>query len=77
MAEHLLVTAKKSKVASIETLGFHNLINLKLSCWDAFIKTVYVEYDGFVGYVKGILGFSNEDLAKIWGNLRGLKRACF
>ncbi|KAG7284912.1 hypothetical protein NEMBOFW57_009527 [Staphylotrichum longicolle] len=41
---------------------------LRISCWEAFIRAVGSEYEGFEGYVRS-LGFSEADLVKIKGNL--------
>lgn len=49
--------------------GFLNLVSLKASCWDAFVDAVKEKYGGFDGYVVKVLGFSDEDLAKIKRNL--------
>lgn len=49
--------------------GFYNLVSLKASCWDAFVDAVQKEYGGFEGYVTKVLGFSEEDLARIKKNL--------
>ncbi|SPQ22116.1 12fb2916-9243-4fd9-b33b-56a64b7f9621 [Thermothielavioides terrestris] len=58
-----------SRAASVETPGFHNMLSLRISCWEAFVKAVETEYGGFEGYVTKTLGFSEEDLAKIRDNL--------
>lgn len=49
--------------------GFYNLVSLRASCWDAFIEAVGDEYDGFDGYATKLLGFSEDDLARIKRNL--------
>ncbi|KAI1133425.1 protein-tyrosine phosphatase-like protein [Nemania abortiva] len=49
--------------------GFYNLVNLKKSCWGAFVKALEKQYGGFEGFVTGELGFSQDDLAKIKRNL--------
>lgn len=45
--------------------GFYNVCKLRTSCWEVFVKGVESEYYGFDGYVIGVLGFSEVDLAKI------------
>ncbi|KXX79302.1 Tyrosine-protein phosphatase [Madurella mycetomatis] len=68
--EQLMAFAMQGSGArSVDAPGFHNLCNLKLSCWQAFVKAVEQEHGGFEGYVKGTLGFSDGDLAKIRRNL--------
>ncbi len=68
--EQLIAFAfKGSRVDNVDSPGFHNLCNLKISCWEAFVKAAEAEYGGFEGYVKGTLGFSDEDVAKIKANL--------
>ncbi|KAI0407635.1 protein-tyrosine phosphatase-like protein [Xylaria palmicola] len=49
--------------------GFYNLVNLKKSCWRAFVKALEMQYGGFEGFVTGRLGFSQADLSKIKKNL--------
>lgn len=60
---------KESRAAGMDAAGFRNLCNLKVSCWEAFVRAVEREYGGFEGYVTGVLGFSETDLAKIKDNL--------
>ena len=68
--ELLLGFAMKGSMAeNMQAPGFHNLCNLRLSCWNAFVKALDEQYGGFEGYVTGTLGFSGEDLAKIKANL--------
>ncbi|KAK0719699.1 protein-tyrosine phosphatase-like protein [Lasiosphaeris hirsuta] len=68
--EHLLAFALKgSKAKSVSTPGFHNLSQLRESCWNAFVKAVQRDYGGWDSYVTGTLGFSDEDLATIKKNL--------
>lgn len=52
-----------------EIPAFYNLVSLKASCWDAFIDALQRDHGGFEGYVTKVLGFSDEDLAKIKHNL--------
>ncbi|KAI1142508.1 protein-tyrosine phosphatase-like protein [Hypoxylon sp. FL0543] len=49
--------------------GFYNLINLRASCWNAFVDGVRKEYGGFEQFITDKLGFSKDDLAKIRTNL--------
>lgn len=51
--------------------AFYNLVSLKASCWDAFVEAVTKDYGGFEGYVTKVLGFSDDDLAKIKSHLVG------
>ncbi|KAK4033220.1 tyrosine-protein phosphatase [Parachaetomium inaequale] len=67
--EQLLGLLAKGMVTSVDAPGFLNLANMRVSCWDAFVKAVEAEYGGFEGYVRGTLGFSEEDIAKIKSNL--------
>lgn len=76
--EQLLGFAKKysegvgsngSSAAGFDVPGFHNLVSLKVACWDAFVGEVGRRYGGFEGYVTKVLGFSDEDLLKIKKNL--------
>ncbi|KAI0842553.1 protein-tyrosine phosphatase-like protein [Hypoxylon sp. FL0890] len=54
---------------SHEQPGFYNLINLRASCWNAFVDGVRKEYGGFEQFITDKLGFSKDDLAKIRTNL--------
>ncbi|KAI0386853.1 protein-tyrosine phosphatase-like protein [Hypomontagnella monticulosa] len=54
---------------SQEQPGFYNLINLRASCWKAFVDGVQKEYGGFEQFITDKLGFSKDDLAKIKANL--------
>ncbi|KAL2190841.1 hypothetical protein L209DRAFT_747187 [Thermothelomyces heterothallicus CBS 203.75] len=68
--EQLLAYVTKGPMAvNMDARGFRNMANLKLGCWEAFVKAVDAEYGGFEGYVRGPLGFSEEDVAKIKNNL--------
>jgi len=68
--EQLLAYVLKGPMAaSVDSPGFKNMSNLRASCWEAFVKAVNAEYGGFEGYVRGTLGFSDEDIAKIKANL--------
>jgi protein tyrosine/serine phosphatase len=68
--EQLIAFALKGSMAeNTDAPGFHNLCNLRVSCWEAFVKTVESEYGGFEGYVTRTLGFSEDDVAKIKANL--------
>ncbi|KAI0853279.1 protein-tyrosine phosphatase-like protein [Daldinia vernicosa] len=58
-----------SHAKSKEQPGFHNLINLRASSWNAFVDGVQKEYGGFEKFVTDKLGFSKDDLAKIKTNL--------
>ncbi|KAI2778433.1 protein-tyrosine phosphatase-like protein [Daldinia loculata] len=58
-----------SHAKSKEQPGFHNLINLRASSWNAFVDGVQKEYGGFEKFVTDKLGFSKDDLAKIKANL--------
>ncbi|KAI1468143.1 protein-tyrosine phosphatase-like protein [Daldinia caldariorum] len=58
-----------SHAESREQPGFHNLVNLRASSWNAFVDGVQEEYGGFEKFVTDKLGFSNDDLAKIKANL--------
>ncbi|GAW17057.1 hypothetical protein ANO14919_065070 [Xylariales sp. No.14919] len=49
--------------------GFYNLVNLRKSCWRAFVKALEKRYGGFEGFVTDRLGFSQDDLSKIKKNL--------
>ncbi|KAI1320776.1 protein-tyrosine phosphatase-like protein [Xylariaceae sp. FL0255] len=70
--EMLLAYAKQGSNfgASADPAAFHNLVNLRKSCWDAFLKGLDKEYGGFEKYATGTLGFSGEDLEEITRNLR-------
>ena len=56
-----------------QTLEAHpwvrNMANLKPKCWHAFVGALEKRAGGFEGYVKGTLGFSEEDLEIIKRNL--------
>ncbi|GAB1313966.1 Tyrosine specific protein phosphatases domain-containing protein [Madurella fahalii] len=65
----ITLVLKGTGAESTEAPGFHNLCNLKISYWEAFVKVVEQEHGGFEGYVKRTLGFSDADLAKIKRNL--------
>lgn len=68
--EQLVALAMQGSGAKgVDASGFHNLCNLKLSCWQAFVKATEQEHGGFQGYVTGTLGFSDGDLARIRRNL--------
>ncbi|KAK4156271.1 hypothetical protein C8A00DRAFT_41234 [Chaetomidium leptoderma] len=68
--EQLLAFALKGTMAaSPDVPGFHNLSNLKISCWEAFVRAAEREYGGFEGYVTKTLGFSDDDLVTIKRNL--------
>ncbi|KAK3985032.1 tyrosine-protein phosphatase [Cladorrhinum sp. PSN332] len=68
--EQLIAFALKgSSAENTEVPGFHNLINLSESCWEAFVKAAEVAHGGLEGYVKGTLGFSEEEVSKIRDNL--------
>ncbi|AEO56003.1 hypothetical protein MYCTH_2300403 [Thermothelomyces thermophilus ATCC 42464] len=68
--EQLLAYVTKGRMAAnMDARGFRNMANLKLGCWEAFVKAVDAEYGGFEGYVRGPLGLSEEDVAKIKNNL--------
>ena len=64
----LALLLKGFMVTSPDMPGLSNLCRLRISCWEAFVRAVESEYDGFEGYVR-VLGFSEADLAKIKGNL--------
>jgi len=69
--ERLIAFARREAgVEDEEAPGFYNLISLRLSCWEAFLEAVRVEYGGFDRYVVDTLGFSEEDLETIRRNLR-------
>lgn len=51
--------------------GFKNLSNLRVSTWEAFVQALEAEYGGFEGYVRGMLGFSEEEVGLIRKNLVG------
>ncbi|KAI0141710.1 protein-tyrosine phosphatase-like protein [Xylariaceae sp. FL1272] len=69
--EMLLAFAKKGTESSGEAqAGFLNLVSLKRSCWQAFVKGVNREYGGFEKFVTDRLGFSAGDLATIQRNLK-------
>ncbi|KAK4241329.1 hypothetical protein C8A03DRAFT_30546 [Achaetomium macrosporum] len=68
--EQLIAFALEGSMAeNVDAPGFHNLCNLRISCWEAFVRAVESQYGGFEGYVTGTLGFSEGDLAKIRANL--------
>jgi protein tyrosine/serine phosphatase len=56
-------------VTSVDEPGFYNLCSLKVASWETFLKAVEREYGGWESYVTKTLGFSEEDLATIKGNL--------
>ncbi|CAK7267851.1 hypothetical protein SEPCBS119000_002761 [Sporothrix epigloea] len=49
--------------------GFMNVINLRIICWDAFLKALEEQYGGYEGYVQKELGFTVSDVSKIRKNL--------
>lgn len=63
------VASNGSSEAGFDVPGFHNLVSLRVTCWNAFVEAVGREYGGFEGYVTKVLGFSDEDLVKIKKNL--------
>lgn len=66
----LLEFAKKGTDAeSVEQPGFYNLVSLRKSCWQAFVRGVENKYGGFDNFVTDKLGFSKDDLATIKKNL--------
>ncbi|KAI1435195.1 protein-tyrosine phosphatase-like protein [Xylaria sp. CBS 124048] len=67
----LLEFARKGSggISSDDVPGFHNLVNLKRSCWRAFVLGLEKQYGGFERFVTDTLGFSQDDLAKIRENL--------
>ncbi|KAI1820486.1 protein-tyrosine phosphatase-like protein [Xylaria intraflava] len=67
----LLEFARKHSIgtAGEEAPGFHNLINLKKSCWRAFVLALEKQHGGFERFAADKLGFSEDDLAKIKKNL--------
>ncbi|KAK4248817.1 protein-tyrosine phosphatase-like protein [Corynascus novoguineensis] len=65
----LAYVTKGPMAASLDSPGFRNMANLRLSCWEAFVRAVDAEYGGFEGYVRATLGFSEEEVAKIKNNL--------
>ncbi|KAL2133740.1 hypothetical protein VTI74DRAFT_1820 [Chaetomium olivicolor] len=68
--EQLIAIAMKGYAAKgVDAPGVQNFFSLRTSCWEAFDKAVDAEYGGFEGYVTKALGFSEEELAKIKGNL--------
>ena len=68
--EQLLAFALKGSFAeNVDAPGFHNLCNLRISCWEAFVRAAEAEYGGFEGYVTRTLGFSESDVARIKANL--------
>jgi len=68
--EELIAFALKGSFAEdTEAPGFDNLVNLRVSCWEAFIEAAQEKYGGLEGYVTGTLGFSDEDVARIKDNL--------
>lgn len=68
--EQLIAFALKGSFAEdTDAPGFHNLVNLRVSCWDAFIEAAKEKYGGLEGYITGTLGFSDEDVARIKDNL--------
>lgn len=68
-AQLLAFARKGSMSASEDAPGFDNLINQKISSWEAFVKAVDSEYGGFEGYVTSTLGFSDAEVARIKSNL--------
>jgi hypothetical protein len=52
-----------------ETPGMVEFSNVKASYMLAFLEMVQKEYGGMEGYVRGKLGFTEEDIAKIRGHL--------
>ncbi|KAI8633798.1 protein-tyrosine phosphatase-like protein [Xylariaceae sp. FL1651] len=66
----LLEFARKGTDASGDDQpGFYNLVSLRKTCWQAFVKGVEREYGGFEKFVTDKLGFSKEDLVRIKKNL--------
>lgn len=70
--EQLLGFAMKGAgVKSVEEPGFGNLVSLRRECWGAFVEEVKRVYGGWRGYVKGTLGFEEEEVERIGKVLRG------
>ncbi|KAI3318011.1 protein-tyrosine phosphatase-like protein [Xylariaceae sp. AK1471] len=68
--EMLLAFARNGTDAySEDQAGFYNLVSLRRSCWQAFVKGLEREYGGFEKFVTDKLGFSQDDLTKIKKNL--------
>ncbi|KAK4168867.1 tyrosine-protein phosphatase [Cladorrhinum sp. PSN259] len=68
--EQLIAFALKgSSAENTDAPGFLNLAQLRESCWDAFVEAAGKKYGGLEGYVKGTLGFSDEEVEKIKDNL--------
>ncbi|KAI1105321.1 protein-tyrosine phosphatase-like protein [Jackrogersella minutella] len=60
---------KGTNAKSHDQAGFHNLINLRASSWNAFVDGVQEEHGGFKQFITNKLGFSEDDLAKVKQNL--------
>ncbi|KAK1828267.1 tyrosine-protein phosphatase [Podospora conica] len=60
---------KGSGAASVDTPGFRNMCELRVSCWRRFVRGLEREFGGWEGYVTGTLGFSGEELEVIKRNL--------
>lgn len=70
--EQLLGFAMKGAgVDSVEAPGFGNLVSLRRECWGAFVEEVKRVYGGWEGYVRGELGFKEEEVERIGRVLRG------
>lgn len=63
-----------SDAKTVEAPGFLNVVSLRASNWEAFAAMVQQKHGGWLGYAKGELGFSDEDLEIIRGNLIGAGR---
>ncbi|KAH6630988.1 protein-tyrosine phosphatase-like protein [Chaetomium sp. MPI-SDFR-AT-0129] len=73
MLEAALTSGGLGGAPSVEArhAGLKNLSNLRVRTWAAFVKALEAEHGGFEGYVKGALGFSDDDVRLIRRNLVG------
>ncbi|KAK5661555.1 hypothetical protein OQA88_11463 [Cercophora sp. LCS_1] len=69
-AQLLAFAMKGAGITETSAPGFHNLVSLKIVCWNAFVQSLNREHGGWTGYAK-TLGFSEDDLLTIKRNLTG------
>ncbi|TIC91622.1 Tyrosine-protein phosphatase [Colletotrichum higginsianum] len=68
--ERLLSHARIEAGVNLDHPGFYKMRSMRASCWNVFITGVQEDRGGWEGYVTKALGFSNEGLVSIKGNLR-------
>lgn len=58
------------QITDPETPGFLNRVSPRADFWESFQEGLAERFGGWDGYVTGVLGFSEGDLAVMKGNLR-------